>query len=683
MNEEIRHRVGIVGAGQISEFHVAALKRIAGVELLGVYDIDAKRAQDAARRFGTRAVASLEAFRAQGADVVHVLTPPETHAAIALEALRLGMHVLVEKPLATDVEDCRRIVAEADLRGLRVCVNHSMLYDPQVRRALEAVRAGRIGKVISVDILRSGFYPTYAGGPLPPHYRSAGYPFRDLGVHALYLFEAFLGPIEDVQAQWASFGGDKNLVFDEWRAQVRCRSGLGQFQLSWNIKPIQNLIIVQGSKGVLRVDAMRMSQGGQVLTRMPKPVDRVLGIYSDLLAPVIDYAKSAAGVVRKTIRPYHGLQELIADFYRTLDHDLPVPVSAADAIPVVDWVERVARAAEAEAAANAARAPGLADDVPILVTGAAGALGSAIVARLLERGERVRVFVRKAPPDVREGIEVCTGDLRDPTAVERAVRGARVVVHAGAAMRGDWGEMHASTVVGTQNVVEACLKHGVEQLVYISSMAVPQWSGAPKDAPLTESSPLEPRTLERDSYCRAKLEAELLVSNAVREQHLPAVLLRPGLIFGGPLPLVSAAVARRVGGRYIVLGDGNVRPPFVYLDDVVDAVVSAIDHRLIHGEIVQIIDTDVPTQNEVLRKAHPDARVMHLPRLLVFALGKVSETILRGRSPFTLYRLRSALAKRTYVSESARLIGWEPSVGVSRGIDLVTTGASGGAGSGS
>jgi nucleoside-diphosphate-sugar epimerase len=214
-------------------------------------------------------------------------------------------------------------------------------------------------------------------------------------------------------------------------------------------------------------------------------------------------------------------------------------------------------------------------------------------------------------------------------------------------------------------------------------MAVPQWSGAPKDAPLTESSPLEPRTLERDSYCRAKLEAELLVSNAVREQHLPAVLLRPGLIFGGPLPLVSAAVARRVGGRYIVLGDGNVRPPFVYLDDVVDAVVSAIDHRLIHGEIVQIIDTDVPTQNEVLRKAHPDARVMHLPRLLVFALGKVSETILRGRSPFTLYRLRSALAKRTYVSESARLIGWEPSVGVSRGIDLVTTGASGGAGSGS
>jgi predicted dehydrogenase/nucleoside-diphosphate-sugar epimerase len=682
VNHEIRHRVGLVGAGQISEFHVAALNRIPGVEFLGFCDVDAKRAQDAARRFGVRSFVSLEALRAARADVVHVVTPPETHAAIALQALELGIHVLVEKPLATDVDDCRRIVAEADRRGLRVGVDHSMLYDPHVRRALEAVRAGRIGKVISVDNLRSGFYPTYAGGPLPPHYRTAGFPFRDLGVHALYVFEAFLGPIEDVQAQWASFGGDKNLVFDEWRAQVRCRGGIGQFQLSWNVKPIQNLIIVQGTKGVLRVDAMRMSAGGQVLTRFPKPIDRVLGIYSDLLAPVIDYSKSAAGVVRKKIRPYHGLQELIVDFYRALDEDLPVPVSAADAIAVVDWVERVARAAEGDAAAQAARAPSLADDVPILVTGATGAVGGAIVSRLRERGERVRIFARKAPSQVREGVEVCTGDLRDPAAVERAVCGARVVIHAGAAMRGDWSELHASTVVGTQNVIEAALKHNVEQLVYISSMSVAQWTGVPKGAPLSESSPLDSRPQERDGYARAKLEAELLVTNAVRERGLPAVLLRPGLIFGGPLPLLSASVARRVGGRYIVLGDGTLRLPWVYLDDVIDAIVSAVDHRLTHGEIVQIIDSDVPTQNEVLLKADPDARVMRLPRPLVFALGKLSETLLGGRSPLTLYRLRSALAERAYVSQSAPLIGWAPRVGVSRGIELVTNGGPGGAGSG-
>ena len=668
----VRHRVGLVGAGHISEFHVAALKRIAGVELLGICDLDPSRAQAAAQRFGTRAFASLEEFRAAGADVIHVLTPPESHAAVALEALELGMHVLVEKPLATDVGDAERIVDVANRRGLRVGVNHSMLYDPQVRRALEAVRAGRIGKILSVDILRSSYYPTYEGGPLPPQYRSAGYPFRDLGVHALYLFEAFLGPIEDVAAQWASFGGDKNLIFDEWRAQVRCRDGLGQFQLSWNVKPIQNLIIVQGSRGLLRVDAMRMFQARQVLTRLPRPADRVLGIYSDLLEPVVDYAKSAVGVIRKEIRPYHGLQELIADFYRALDDGLPVPVPGAAAIPIVSWVERVARAAEAEHAETTARAPALADSVPIVVTGAAGAVGGAIVARLVERGERVRIFVRRAPALAPANVEVCTGDLRDPAAVERAVRGARVVIHAGAAMSGDWTEMQASTVVGTHNVVEACLKRGVEQLVHISSMSVPQWTGAPEDAPLTESSPLEPRPEQRDGYTRSKLEAEVLVRAAVRERQLPAVILRPGLIFGGPLPLVTAAVGRRAGGRYIVLGDGEIRLPFVYLEDVVDAVLAVIEQRLTHGEIVQLIDSAAPTQNEVLSAVDPGAAVTHVPRTLVFALFGFFEAVFGRRSPFKLYRVRSALAKRTYVSQAASLIGWAPRIGVARGIEIVT-----------
>ena len=81
--------------------------------------------------------------------------------------------------------------------------------------------------MVSVDILRSSAYPPYPGGPLPPQYRTAGYPFRDLGVHALYLFQAFLGPIEHVEADWTSLGGDPNLAYDEWRAQVRCRDGLG------------------------------------------------------------------------------------------------------------------------------------------------------------------------------------------------------------------------------------------------------------------------------------------------------------------------------------------------------------------------------------------------------------------------------------------------------------------------
>src|SRR5690348_12445670 len=145
-----KHRVGFVGAGHISPYHAAALSRIPGVKLVGVYDLDPQRSERLAQQLGTRAVTSMDAFGAEGVDVIHVLTPPESHAQVALAALRLGAHVLVEKPLATDPVDCRRIADEARERGLRVCVDHSLLYDLQIRRAIETVRSGGIGRVVSV-----------------------------------------------------------------------------------------------------------------------------------------------------------------------------------------------------------------------------------------------------------------------------------------------------------------------------------------------------------------------------------------------------------------------------------------------------------------------------------------------------------------------------------------------------
>lgn len=200
------YRVGIVGAGYVSEFHIKALKRLPNVRIVGITDLDATRARATAQRFGITSHPSLKVMAAEGLDVVHVLTPPDSHVDVALEALSLGCHVLVEKPLATSVEDCDRLIAESQARNLRVCVNHSLLGDPLIKRALELVKTGAIGDVLTVDYLRSSNYPPYRGGPLPPQYREGGYQFRDLGVHALYLVQEFLGSIQDVQADFRTSG---------------------------------------------------------------------------------------------------------------------------------------------------------------------------------------------------------------------------------------------------------------------------------------------------------------------------------------------------------------------------------------------------------------------------------------------------------------------------------------------
>ena len=736
-----RIRVGLAGAGYISEFHVAALRRVPEVELLGFYDVDEARAAQAGERFGVSTYPSLAALREAGADCIHVLTPPHTHAAVALEALALGCHVLVEKPLAVEVSDCEQIEALAAEKGLRACVNHSLLFDPQVRRAREAIRQGRLGRVVSVDILRSSAYPPYPGGPLPPQYRTAGYPFRDLGVHALYLFQAFLGPIEHVEADWTSLGGDPNLAYDEWRAQVRCRDGLGQFQLSWNVKPLQSQMIIQGTRGVLRVDLFLMFQALRAVTPLPKTVERVLNAVTDSVQPLIDVPRGIYGFLRNQVLPYHGLQDLVAAFYRGMRDEgrgtrgeflipypsslIPVP-TAADAIPVVRWTEEIARAADRAHQERISQLR-LSERVPVLVTGASGALGSELVKRLRAEGQRVRLLQRRVPEVVLHGMEIALGDLGDPEAVDRAVRGARVVIHAGAAMKGGWTEHECATVIGTRNVLEACCKHGVEKLVHISSLSVVDWAGsgvqavrgdegraragerererpdpaparAPTPArarpfpPLTESTPLEPRPEERGAYTRAKLQAEQLVVQYASTRGLPAVILRPGQIFGGRIPLLTPAVATRFAGtrrngRWFVLGDGRVPLPLVYIDDVVDAICLAAGSTLREAEIIQIVDPETLTQNEVLelmlgrgreaRGRSPGARVIRVPRGVVFAAGKLSEVALGmlGRtSPLSVYRLRSALTPRSFESTRAGGcplaggLGWRPRIGVREGI---------------
>jgi len=667
-----RFRVGMVGAGNICEFHVAAVRNLPDVELIGVYDLDHARATAAAERWGTRAYGSLDELVAAGANVIHGLTPPATHAAVAQAALARGCHVLIEKPVAEDEAEARQIGVIARAKGLTVSVNHSLLFDPQIRRALETVRSGALGEVVAVDILRGSEYPVYEGGLLPPWYRDAGYPFRDIGVHCLYLIQELLGPIEDIDAQWRSLGGDPNLAFDEWRAMVRCVRGLGQFQLTWNAKPMQSQLIIHGTQGLLRVDLFAMFNSRRRNTPLPKAAERLANAMADSFQPLIDVPIGVFKFISKEVQAYQGLRDLVAEFYRRLAAGEPPPVSVEDAAVVVHWVEKVARAADAEHASKRAKFP-VSARVPFLVTGASGSVGRATVKRLIDDGHRVRVFVRRMPRFPLDGVEYAFGNLGDPLAVDRAVNGAETVIHVGAAMKGGWPEHRGATVVGTQNVLDACAKYGVKQLVHISSMAVIDWAGSAGKL-VDESAALEPRPDQRGAYTRAKLEAEQRVTAAGR-LGLPCVILRPGQIFGGGIPLLNGAIARPAGNRWLVLGDGTLELPLVYIDDVVDAIIAAVDKQLVGGEIIQIIDPEQLTQTDVLELAGDGRKLLRIPRFVVFALGKLSEYpfgLLKRQSPIAMYRLQSALSRLRYGSGWAEdVLGWKPKVGVREGIKRI------------
>src|SRR6202521_5119124 len=103
-------RVGLVGAGYIGEFHARAIQRIANARIVGIADVVADRAKELAARVPVPDIfPTIEDMISKGVDVIHVLTPPRSHAQLAITALENGCHVLVEKPLAMNVDEVDRI----------------------------------------------------------------------------------------------------------------------------------------------------------------------------------------------------------------------------------------------------------------------------------------------------------------------------------------------------------------------------------------------------------------------------------------------------------------------------------------------------------------------------------------------------------------------------------------------
>src|SRR5690242_12719630 len=250
-----KFRVGIAGAGYVAAHHLRALRDLRFVEVVGITDLDETRARQLAARFKIPQVyPDLSKLAEAKPDVIHVLTPPASHRALALEALSKGCHVFVEKPMAESVEECDEMIACAIDNKRVLSVNHSARFDPVVLQAADAVRRGVCGDVMAVHFIRSSDYPPYAGGPLPAPYRQGSYPFRDLGVHGLYLLELFLGRIEDLRVTFYETGRDPLLTFDEWRAHVECARGTGYMYLSWNTRPIQNELFIHGTKAIIHVD---------------------------------------------------------------------------------------------------------------------------------------------------------------------------------------------------------------------------------------------------------------------------------------------------------------------------------------------------------------------------------------------------------------------------------------------
>lgn len=305
---------------------------------------------------------------------------------------------------------------------------------------------------------------------------------------------------------------------------------------------------------------------------------------------------------------------------------------------------------------------------PILITGATGFLGGALARRLAADGAHVRALARsseKAAPLQALGIETITGDVTDADAMRRAAAGCGIVFHAAAALAGDYAKQHAVNVGGTANILNAATAAGVERLVYVSSIAVYGYMCAGN---VTEASIPAPGA---DPYGQTKLESERLVQSS----GIDYTIIRPGMIYGaGAVNWTGKAfrLARLKPTPFVGDGRGAAFP--IYVDDVVDLLVTAATHPAAARQIFHCAPDPAPTWREFLgsysRLAGHD-RWLAIPPLPFRILAKVVSSVAPRRSMLRDLPDQVNFIQRrvTYKMDKARdLLGWEARISLDEGI---------------
>jgi len=218
--ENGRLRIGVVGVGVMGSNHARVLSGIPGVELVGVADPDPKQRDFVSGALGCIAVNDVDALLECGVEAVTIAAPTHVHHDISLKCIAHGVHLLVEKPIASTVEEGRAIVAAARRAGVTLMVGHVERFNPAVESIKRAIKDQDI---LSIAITRVG--------PFPPRMSNVGVVI-DLGVHDIDLIRWFTeSEIVEIQPQMSSAVAERE---DIALLQFRTASGvLAHINTNW------------------------------------------------------------------------------------------------------------------------------------------------------------------------------------------------------------------------------------------------------------------------------------------------------------------------------------------------------------------------------------------------------------------------------------------------------------------
>ncbi|WP_166823659.1 Gfo/Idh/MocA family protein [Thalassoroseus pseudoceratinae] len=248
-------RTALVGCGKVGQIHAQALAKLAESNFVAVCDGQRDRAERFASEYHVSAFDSVsEMVSKTGAEAVMICTPHPLHEQPCVEAAKLGAHVLVEKPMASSLESCDRMLDACDSAGVQLGIVSQRRFFEPVQRMKTAIDAGKIGKPIlgtfSMFSWRDQAY--YESDPWRGRWDTeGGGVLVNQSPHQLDMLQWFMGDIEEISGYWSNLNHPYIEVEDTSVAIVRFKSGgLGNIVTSLSQNPgIHTKVHIHGSNG--------------------------------------------------------------------------------------------------------------------------------------------------------------------------------------------------------------------------------------------------------------------------------------------------------------------------------------------------------------------------------------------------------------------------------------------------
>jgi predicted dehydrogenase len=350
MNRKVR--TALVGCGKVAHLHAAALGALPEAEFVAVTDAAFERAREFAARYRVHPYPDLESLieNAQ-VEAVIICTPHPVHRAPAVRAAEAGIHVLVEKPLASSLSDCDAIIEAAALHNVKLGVVSQRRFFEPVARMKAAIDAGKIGIPIlgtvamfswrDADYYRSdpwrGKWDTEGGGVL-----------INQSPHHLDILQWLMGPIEEITGNYANLNHPYIEVEDTALAMIRFRSGaLASVVVSLSQKPgIYTKIHVHGANGAsvgAETDSGATFIAGMTAVAAPPLNDLWTIPGEEVLLPAFQEEDRASFRLIDPGTHYHAAQD--RDFLRSILEDRPLLVTGEEGRKVVEIIASIYRSA--------------------------------------------------------------------------------------------------------------------------------------------------------------------------------------------------------------------------------------------------------------------------------------------------------------------------------------------------